>query len=159
MQFHRRFAIRWDRGRAQRIAGCYPRTMIRPLMAVLLASACALPLQANAASLDQVVESFVAPLSAALSAFVFYRLPLFGYEIPWIVLWLAVAASFFTLYMSFINIRGFGLALRLVRGDFHDPTAPGEISHFRAVATAFQQQHGKCHPRNPQYEHRPVQDE
>ena len=105
-------------------------------MAVLLASACTLPLRANAASLDQMVESFVAPLSAALSAVVFYRLPLFGYEIPWIVLWLAVAASFFTLYMGFINIRGFGLALRLVRGDFHDPTAPGEISHFRAVATA-----------------------
>ena len=38
-------------------------------------------------------KSFMAPLSAALSAFVFYRLPLFGYEIPWIVLWLAVAAS------------------------------------------------------------------
>ncbi len=88
------------------------------------------------ASIDQAVEAFMAPFSAALSAFVFYKLPLFGYDVPWIVLWLAIAASFFTLYLGFINVRGFGLALRLVRGDFHDPKAPGEISHFKAVATA-----------------------
>ena len=99
-------------------------------LALLLSS------HANAAGIDELVESAMAPLAAALSSFVFYRLPLFGYEIPWIVLWLAVAATFFTLYMGFINIRGFGLALRLVRGDYHDPDAPGEISHFRAVATA-----------------------
>ena len=39
--------------------------------------------------------------------------------------------------MGFINIRGFGLALRLVRGDYHNPKASGEISHFQAVATAI----------------------
>ncbi len=89
-----------------------------------------------AGGIDETVESIVRPLAAALSSFVFYKLSLFGYEIPWIVLWLAVAATFFTLYMGFINIRGFGLALRLVRGDYHDPKAPGEISHFKAVATA-----------------------
>ncbi|TDG13870.1 alanine:cation symporter family protein [Seongchinamella unica] len=87
-------------------------------------------------NLATAIEALVTPAASALSAFVFYRLPLFGYEIPWIVLWLAVAASFFTLYLGFINIRGFALAVRLVRGDFHDPQAPGEISHFQAVATA-----------------------
>ena len=89
-----------------------------------------------AAGIDTAVESAIAPLAAALSSIVFYRLPLFGYEVPWIVLWLAVAASFFTLYLGFINLRGFALAFRLVRGDYHDPAAPGEISHFQAVATA-----------------------
>ncbi|KAA1189499.1 alanine:cation symporter family protein [Pseudohalioglobus sediminis] len=89
-----------------------------------------------AAGLDQAVESFMAPITASLSAFVFYKLSLFGYQVPWIVLWLAVAASFFTLYLGFINIRGFALAFRLVRGDYHDVSAPGEISHFKAVATA-----------------------
>ena len=88
------------------------------------------------AGIDTAVESFMAPITAALSSFVFYRLPLFGYQIPWIVLWLTIAASFFTLYLGFINIRGFALAVRLVRGDYHDPKAPGEISHFQAVATA-----------------------
>ncbi len=88
------------------------------------------------ASIDATVESAIRPLAAALSAFVFYPLPLFGHEVPWIVLWLAVAATFFTLYLGFVNLRGFALAVRLVRGDYHDPTAPGEISHFKAVATA-----------------------
>jgi alanine or glycine:cation symporter, AGCS family len=92
--------------------------------------------QASAASFDEQVEAVVEPFSTALSSFVFYKLPLFGLEIPWIVLWLAIAALFFTLYLGFINIRAFPLALRLVRGDYHDPKAPGEISHFQAVATA-----------------------
>jgi alanine or glycine:cation symporter, AGCS family len=91
---------------------------------------------AAAQGIDATVEAIIGPLAAAISSFVFYKLPIFGHQIPWIVLWLAVAAVFFTVYMGFINIRGFGLALRLVRGDHHDPSAKGEISHFQAVATA-----------------------
>ena len=87
-------------------------------------------------SIDAVVEAAMKPLADGLSAVIFYRIPIGSFEVPWIVLWLAVAASFFTLYLGFMNIRAFPLALRLVRGDFHDPQAPGEISHFRAVATA-----------------------
>ncbi len=90
-----------------------------------------------AAGIDQTVESVMQPIAAALSQFVFYKLSIFGYDVPWIVLWLAVAATFFTLYLGFINLRGFALALRLVRGDYDDPDAPGEISHFKAVATAI----------------------
>ena len=47
------------------------------------------------AGIDTAVESVMAPVAAALSAIVFAKLPIFGYEIPWIVLWLAVAAVFF----------------------------------------------------------------
>ncbi len=93
--------------------------------------------QSLAGSIDQWVESTIGPLAAGLSAFIFYKIPLFGHDIPWIILWLAVAAVFFTVYLGFINIRGFGLALKLVRGDYTDPKAPGEISHFQAVATAI----------------------
>ena len=89
-----------------------------------------------AESFDQQVEALVRPFSDALSAFVFFKVELFGQPFPLIVLWLAVAALFFTFYMGFINIRGFWLAVRHVRGDFHDPNAKGEISHFQAVATA-----------------------
>jgi AGCS family alanine or glycine:cation symporter len=88
------------------------------------------------ASVDTAVEALVSPLAELLSMLVFYPLPLFGHEVPWIVLWLAIAATCFTIYLGFINLRGFGLALRLVRGDYHDPQATGEISHFQAVATA-----------------------
>ncbi len=95
-----------------------------------------LPAQAFAETFDQRVEGLVRPLANALSAVVFYRVDLLGQPFPLIVLWLAVAAVFFTLYLGFINIRGFGLAIRHVRGHYHDPAANGEISHFQAVATA-----------------------
>jgi AGCS family alanine or glycine:cation symporter len=105
-----------------------------PGLLVLIASAlCAAPTRA---SIDETVEAVIGPFADALSSFIFYRIPIFGVDIPWIVLWLAIAASFFTLYLGFLNIRAFPLALRLVRGDYHDPDAPGEISHFKAVATA-----------------------
>ncbi|MAT95331.1 MAG: alanine glycine permease [Halioglobus sp.] len=91
---------------------------------------------ARAQGIDQRVEALVRPLADALSSVVFFEISLFGQPFPLIVLWLALAALFFTLYLGFINIRGFGLALRHVRGHFHNPRARGEISHFQAVATA-----------------------
>lgn len=87
-------------------------------------------------SIDATVEALIKPFADGLASFIFYRVPIGGVDIPWIVMWLAVAASFFTVYLGFLNIRGFHLALRIIRGDYHDPKAPGEISHFRAVATA-----------------------
>jgi len=85
---------------------------------------------------DSWVESVFGPFAKAFSAWVFTAVPVAGSELPLIVLWLAVAAVFFTLYFRFINIRAFWLAIRHVRGDFDDPGARGEISHFKALATA-----------------------
>lgn len=90
----------------------------------------------GAASFDARVEAFVGPISTALSNAVFYRVDVFGQPFPLIVIWLLAAALFFTLYMGFINLRGMGLAIRHVRGEFHNPKAEGEITHFQAVATA-----------------------
>ena len=92
---------------------------------------------AQAQGIDQQVEAWVRPLANALSSVVFYKVPLFGEPFPLIVLWLAVAAVFFTFYLGFVNIRGFGLAIAHVRGKYHDPDAKGEISHFQAVSTAI----------------------
>ena len=85
---------------------------------------------------DQWVEAHVGPVAEALSSAVFYAIPVAGTQVPLIVIWLAVAAVFFTVYLRFINLRALGLAIRHVKGDFADPTARGEISHFKAVATA-----------------------
>ena len=91
----------------------------------------------NLSSLDAAVDAWVGPAAAKLSAAVFYSVTLFGSEVPLIVLWLAVAALYFTLYFRFINFRALGLAFRHVRGDFSDAKARGEISHFKAVTTAI----------------------
>lgn len=57
-------------------------------------------------------------------------------SIPFIVIWLICGAAFFTFRMGFINIRGFRHALDLARGKYDDPNAPGQVTHFQALATA-----------------------
>jgi AGCS family alanine or glycine:cation symporter len=43
---------------------------------------------------------------------------------------------FFTVYLGFLNVRGFKHAIDLVRGRYSDPHDAGEVSHFQALATA-----------------------
>ncbi len=89
--------------------------------------------------LDGVIDRAVTPLSDALSALIFYEVPLPMIEqgIPFIVLWLAVAATFFTFYFGFINLRALKHSFFLVRGDYTSPDAAGEVTHFQALATAL----------------------
>lgn len=57
-------------------------------------------------------------------------------SIPFIVVWLILGALFFTLRFKFINVRGFKHAIQLASGKFDEPDAPGEVTHFQALATA-----------------------
>ena len=45
-------------------------------------------------------------------------------------------AIFFTIWLGFLNVRGFKHAIDLVRGKYSDPDDAGEVSHFQALATA-----------------------
>ena len=90
----------------------------------------------KSSGIDATINAVVAPLTEALSSFIFYSVPVAGAELPLIVAWLIAAATFFTLYFGFINIRGFPHAVRLLRGDYSDPEHKGEVSHFQALATA-----------------------
>lgn len=56
--------------------------------------------------------------------------------ISFIVIWLVLGAVFFTIRMGFINFRGFKHAIDLARGKYDDPDAPGQVTHFQALATA-----------------------
>ena len=86
--------------------------------------------------LDAWINDLVQPLTDALSSFIFFSVPVMGADLPLIVLWLIFAASFFTLYLGFINLRGFKHAFDIVRGKFSDPKHTGEISHFQALTAA-----------------------
>ncbi|MEM7708040.1 MAG: alanine/glycine:cation symporter family protein [Pseudomonadota bacterium] len=87
-------------------------------------------------SIDQRINSLVQPITDAVFLVIFYPITLFGSGVPFIVIWLVVGATFFTLYFGFINVRGFAQGFRLIRGDYSDPDSPGEVSHFQALATA-----------------------
>ena len=57
--------------------------------------------------------------------------------LPLAVFWLVLGAIFFTLRMGFINLRGFGHAIRITKGDYDNPEDEGEVSHFQALASAL----------------------
>jgi len=88
------------------------------------------------AGIDDAINSATAPIATLIGKIVFFKIPVFGAQLPVVVLWLVVGAVFFTFYMGFINLRGFKHAIELVRGDYADPHSHGEVSHFQALATA-----------------------
>ncbi|MCB9913795.1 MAG: alanine:cation symporter family protein [Planctomycetes bacterium] len=59
------------------------------------------------------------------------------HTVPLAVLWLILGAVYFTFRMGFINLRGFGHALRVTKGDYDNPDDEGEVSHFQALASAL----------------------
>ncbi|SEK23751.1 alanine/glycine:cation symporter family protein [Pacificibacter marinus] len=96
----------------------------------------ATPLAAQEAmSLDQKVNDIFAASTGWFVNFIFMSLP--GTNFPWIVLWLVVAATIFTIYFGFVQFRFFKHAIQLVKGDYSDPDDAGEVSHFQALATAL----------------------
>ncbi|MGD9022119.1 MAG: hypothetical protein PVF46_10000, partial [Lysobacterales bacterium] len=86
---------------------------------------------------DEKINQFVRPYSDAVAGAVFSSFTVGGVDIPFVLVWLIVAATIFTVYFRFINIRAFKHGFQLVRGDYHDPEAAGEVTHFQALATAL----------------------
>lgn len=100
------------------------------------------PAEAETGALDAIDAAFgtyvVGPLAAVLFFdLVFWDDPETGLGLPFIVLWLILGATFFTLRMGFINLRGFGHAVMITTGKYDDPDAEGEVSHFQALASAL----------------------
>ncbi|WPP51922.1 alanine/glycine:cation symporter family protein [Catalinimonas niigatensis] len=92
----------------------------------------------NEKSIDQLIDSIFAPAADFISAIVLF--PLFtinGVEVPFIVIWLATGAVFFTLYLKFVNLWGFRYAIDIVKGKYTHEGDPGEITHFQALTAAL----------------------
>ncbi len=86
--------------------------------------------------MDQLIDAAIQPIADVVSAFIFASIPLLGADVPLIVVWLVAGGVFFTVYLRFVNVRGFAHALRIVSGRYADPNDPGEISQFQALTTA-----------------------
>lgn len=71
-----------------------------------------------------------------MSELVFVSIPVGGAEVPLIVVWLIAGATFFTLALGGINVRGFAHAVRIVLGREDANDEPGSVTHFQALATA-----------------------
>lgn len=88
------------------------------------------------AGIDAQIDALMQPVADAASSFIFYSVPMFGADVPLIVLWLIAGGVFFTLYLNFINFRGFKHAVDIIRGKFVQTDDPGQISQFQALTTA-----------------------
>ncbi len=88
-----------------------------------------------AQSVDETVNQAFSNATGWFVSLIFSPFP--GTSFPWIVAWLVVAATVFTLYFVFIQFRAFRHSISLVKGDYSDPNDAGEVSHFQALATAL----------------------
>lgn len=75
-------------------------------------------------------------LTNHLASVVFYAFNVNGTEVPLVLLWLILGALFFTLSLGFINIRGFGHAIGLLKNN-KTTGESGEITPFQALTTAL----------------------
>ncbi len=87
-------------------------------------------------SIDAEIDALMLPIADAASNFIFFSVPIFGTDVPLIVLWLIGGGVFFTLYLNFINFRGFKHGLDIIRGKFAQSDDPGQINQFQALTTA-----------------------
>jgi AGCS family alanine or glycine:cation symporter len=113
--------------------------------------------------LDERINDWFAPIADWWEGLVLYRIPFSEtIQVPVVLILLIVGATFFTLYFTFINIRKFGLAIKVVRGHYDDLEGSdepiltdtvnieegdlvdtikieghqGEVSHFQALTAA-----------------------
>jgi len=86
----------------------------------------------NEFSFQQAFESLTSYLAAA----VFYAFDVNGVSIPLVLIWLVLGAMVFTCYLGFINVRGFGHTISLLRNNKR-AGAKGEITPFQALSTAL----------------------
>ncbi|MFN3232590.1 MAG: alanine/glycine:cation symporter family protein [Alphaproteobacteria bacterium] len=88
-------------------------------------------------TIDEQINNAVAPFTDAVTSAVFAAVDVNGVGLPIVLVWLVIGATIFTLYNRFINIRGFKQSLKIVRGDYHDPSHDGEVTHFQALSAAL----------------------
>ncbi len=88
-------------------------------------------------ALEDGIDAVFEPITEVFSAIVFFPIVIGEISFPFVVAWLIAAAVIFTIYFGFIQFRGLGVALDVVRGKFSKPSDPGEVPHFQALTSAL----------------------
>ncbi|GAB4521276.1 MAG: alanine/glycine:cation symporter family protein [Parvularculaceae bacterium] len=85
---------------------------------------------------DQINETLT-PVADFVSSIVFFSIDINGVALPLVVIWLIGAGIVTTVYLRFVNIRGFLEAFRIIRTPEKRTDHPGEITHFQALTAAL----------------------
>lgn len=100
------------------------------------------PLAANAASLDEKIDTYFAPFANLISKIVFFPVKIAGVDTPVVILFLLISSIIVTFCLRWIGIWGFKHSLKQIFGpkpefnEAHD-SKDGEVSSFGALATAL----------------------
>ena len=88
-------------------------------------------------NLDQQIDEAISPVTGVISEVIFFSVNIAGLDVPVIAFWLITAGFIFSLYFRFPNVRYFGLALKIVRGQYTREDEPGDLTHFQALSAAL----------------------
>lgn len=110
-----------------------------PLLALLAALfPASLHAEEAAPSFASKIDGAVGPIAKLFDTIIFFGIRIGdGITLPIVLVVLGFTAVFLTIYFKFINLRGFGIALRTARGKYTPKDAPGEITHFQALSAAL----------------------
>ncbi|MDO5627722.1 MAG: alanine/glycine:cation symporter family protein [Mobilicoccus sp.] len=86
---------------------------------------------------EDAINNVFQPLTDWASTIIFFRVPLPGFEVPFVVLWLIFWSVAITIYLGFIQVRGLKTAAEVIRGRYSHKDDPGEITHFQALSSAL----------------------
>ena len=91
-----------------------------------------------AMSVDDFMDTHVAPVSDSIAKIIFYPINFFGNDVPLIIFWILFAGIFFTIYFKGIAVWGFKHAIDTVsKPSEKTSNGCGEVSSFQALATAL----------------------
>jgi AGCS family alanine or glycine:cation symporter len=110
---------------------------LKNLLGLLAALFISIPSFSQQKTIDDHINDFMEPITSVLMSVIFFTVPVGDMEVPFVLIWLILGALFFTVYMKFINIRGFKHAIDVVRGKYDNPKDAGEVSHFQALTAAL----------------------
>lgn len=86
---------------------------------------------------ETMINRLFGPFTKGASELIFWGPDVLGVTFPLVVVWLIAGALFFTIYMKFINLRGFRQSIKIVSGKYDNPKDPGEVTHFQALSAAL----------------------
>ncbi len=88
--------------------------------------------------IDQGIDGVFKPFADFVTSIVFYEIPVTEtLDVKLILIWLSLAAIFFTLYLGFVNLRFFPRAISLLFGKGMEKSEDGEISQFQALMASL----------------------
>ena len=70
--------------------------------------------------LDDRINDAAMPIAQAWEDLVFTPIPIWGNDVPIVLILLLFGATFFTIYFGFVNVRRFPTAIQVVRGKYDD---------------------------------------